>query len=84
MSNNELLDIILDEQNFPCENMSKDERNYYLNILRNCKDICDKCIYHSIDTISSSLQAPILYIIIGVRNTCLWALRTHYCAHFDF
>ena len=41
MSNNELLDIILEEQYFPCENMSKDERNYYLNILRNCKDICD-------------------------------------------
>jgi hypothetical protein len=41
MINNELLDMILDEQNFPCENMSKDERNYYLNILRNCKDICD-------------------------------------------
>ena len=41
MSNNKLLDKILDEQSFPCENMSKEERNYYLNILRNCKDICD-------------------------------------------
>lgn len=33
--------LVLEEQNFPCENMSKEERNYYLNILRNCKDICD-------------------------------------------
>ena len=41
MTNNELLKEILDEQRFPCENMSKEERNYYLNILRNCKDICD-------------------------------------------
>ena len=41
MTDKELLDKILDEQKFPCENMSKDERNYYLNILRNCKDICD-------------------------------------------
>ena len=41
MIDKELLDKILDEQKFPCENMSKEERNYYLNILRNCKDICD-------------------------------------------
>ena len=41
MTNNELLKEILDEQRFPCENMSKEERNYYLNILKNCKDICD-------------------------------------------
>ena len=41
MTNDELRDAILDEQKFPCENMSIDERNYYLNILRNCKDICN-------------------------------------------
>ena len=41
MIDQELLDAILDEHKFPCENMSKEERNYYLNILRNCKDICD-------------------------------------------
>ena len=41
MTDKELLDILLDERKFPCENMSKDERNYYLNILRNCKDVCD-------------------------------------------
>lgn len=41
MIDQKLLDAILDEHKFPCENMSKEERNYYLNILRNCKDICD-------------------------------------------
>jgi len=39
MTDNELL--VLEEQRFPCENMSREEKNYYLNILRNCKDICD-------------------------------------------
>lgn len=32
---------ILDEQKFPYENMSLEERNYFINILSNCKDICD-------------------------------------------
>ena len=41
MTDEELLEELLNEQKFPCENMSKEERNYYLNILRNCKDICD-------------------------------------------
>ena len=41
MIDKEFSDKVLDEQRFPCENMSKDERNYYLNILRNCKDICN-------------------------------------------
>ena len=41
MIDKELLDNVLDEQKFPCEKMSKEERNYYLNILRNCKDICN-------------------------------------------
>ena len=50
MTDKELLDKILDEQKFPCENMSKDERNYYLNILRNCKDICDS--EHKINNVS--------------------------------
>lgn len=35
------IDILLDEKRFPCIGMSKDERNYCLNIIRNCKDICD-------------------------------------------
>ena len=39
MTDNERL--VLEEQRFPGENMSREERNYYLNILRNCKDICD-------------------------------------------
>lgn len=33
--------ILLDEQKFPCFDMTKEERNMYLNIIRNCKDICD-------------------------------------------
>jgi hypothetical protein len=41
MIDKELVDKVLDEQRFPYENMSKEERNYYLNILQNCKDICD-------------------------------------------
>ena len=35
------MDKVLDEQKFPFENMTKEERNYYLNILNNCKDICN-------------------------------------------
>jgi len=38
---NKLLDVILDEQKFPYEGMNIEERNCYLNIIRNCKDICD-------------------------------------------
>lgn len=34
-------EIILDEQKFPYIYMSLEERNQYLNIIRNCKDICD-------------------------------------------
>ncbi len=34
-------DVLIDEQKFPYMNMTLEERNYYLNILRNCKDICD-------------------------------------------
>lgn len=41
MIDNELMDRILDEQDFPYENMTLDERNYYLDIIKNCKDICD-------------------------------------------
>ena len=48
MSN--IVDIMLDEQNFPYENMSLEERNYYLNIIKNCKDICDS--EHKIDGIA--------------------------------
>lgn len=33
--------ILLDEQKFPCFDMPKEERNMYLNIIRNCKDICN-------------------------------------------
>ena len=33
--------MIIDEKYFPYENMSLDERNYYLDIIRNCQDICD-------------------------------------------
>ena len=38
---NSKIDVLLDEQRFPCIGMSKDERNYCLNIIRNCKDICN-------------------------------------------
>lgn len=34
-------EVLLDEQRFPYENMTLEERNCYLNIIRNCKDICD-------------------------------------------
>lgn len=34
-------ETILDEQKFPYIYMSLEERNQYLNIIRNCKDICD-------------------------------------------
>lgn len=39
--------ILLDEQRFPYIGMSLEERNYFLNIIRNCKDICDT--RHSVD-----------------------------------
>lgn len=32
---------VLEEQKFPYFNMSREERNCYLNILRHCKDICN-------------------------------------------
>lgn len=38
---NELLGKILDENKFSYENMTIEEQNYYLNIVRHCKDICD-------------------------------------------
>ena len=41
MEKSKLLEIIKDEKKFPYENMSLEERNYYLNIIRNCKDVCD-------------------------------------------
>lgn len=34
-------EAILDEERFPYKNMSLEERNFYLNIIRKCKDICD-------------------------------------------
>lgn len=34
-------EVILDEQKFPYLWMTLEERNHYLNIIRNCKDICD-------------------------------------------
>ena len=44
---NKLFDTILDEQRFPYEGMNIEQRNYYLNIIRNCKDIKDS--EHKID-----------------------------------
>lgn len=41
MTNDELVARILDEQNFPYIGMTLEQRNYYLNIVRNCKDITD-------------------------------------------
>lgn len=41
MTYEERLKIVLDEEKFPYEGMSIDERNYYLNIINHCKDICD-------------------------------------------
>ena len=38
---NNLSKAVLDEHRFPYENMSLEERNSYLNILKHCKDICD-------------------------------------------
>lgn len=36
-----LLENILDEERFPYLGMSLDERNFCLEVLNNCKDICD-------------------------------------------
>ena len=47
MNENEKLKIIQDEEKFPYENMSLEDRNYYLNIIRHCKDICDS--KHKVD-----------------------------------
>lgn len=41
MTNEELYKRILDEQDFPYMGMTLQDRNYYLNIIRNCKDIAD-------------------------------------------
>lgn len=37
----DLEEILLDEQRFPYVGMSLEERNYYLNIIKNCKETCD-------------------------------------------
>lgn len=50
MSSNETKNI-LEEQKFPYENMSLEERNYYLRVIRNCKEICDT--KNKVDNISS-------------------------------
>lgn len=39
--NNSNIDRIFDEQRFSYTGMSLEERNYYVNIINNCKDICD-------------------------------------------
>ena len=39
MMNNDYTSMILDEQKFPYENMTLDERNFCLKVIRNCKDI---------------------------------------------
>lgn len=38
---NKTLETIIDEQYFPYVGMSLEQRNYYLNIIKNCKDVCD-------------------------------------------
>lgn len=38
---NKKAEILLDEQKFPCFDMTKEERNQYLNIIHHCKDVCD-------------------------------------------
>ena len=58
--------LILDEQYFPYYNMTLEERNFYLKLLRNCKDICsteqkvnnqDKCeIVESDEEITERLK----------------------------
>lgn len=35
------VDLIIEEQYFPYMDMSLEERNFCLSILKNCKDICD-------------------------------------------
>lgn len=47
-----LLNSILDEQRFPYEGINLEERNYYLNIIKNCKDIIDS--EHKVDGESKS------------------------------
>ena len=41
MTEQERIQRILDEQNFPYLFMTLEERDFCLNILKNCKDICD-------------------------------------------
>lgn len=41
MIDKDLCKKILDEQDFPYMGMTLEERNYYLNIIKNCKDIAD-------------------------------------------
>lgn len=41
---------IIDEQYFPYYDMSYEERNYYLNIIRHCQDI--SCTIYKVDGIS--------------------------------
>ena len=38
---NDRIKLILDEQRFPYEGMDLEERDFCINILNNCKDICE-------------------------------------------
>lgn len=72
---------ILDEQKFPYENMTLEERNYYINILKSCKDICD-----SINKVDNQSKCEIVslnfkkegnvinangFLTIGSENRCI-------------
>lgn len=41
MTEDERFKRILDEQSFPYIGMSLEDRDFYLEIIKNCKDICD-------------------------------------------
>ena len=38
-------DQILTEQNFPYKNLKYDERSFYLNLILNSKELCDRVIW---------------------------------------
>ena len=40
-NNMDKYEYIIHDENFPGEGMTQEERDYCLNILENCKDICD-------------------------------------------
>ena len=49
MNREELYNALMDEKIFPYEKMTIEERNYYLSIIKSCKDISDSDVKLGID-----------------------------------